>query len=96
MSRSLFLILLLGISCLEIFQARSLLEGRKQRFVRRRISPDDPDLEIIEVKDVYYRKRPKKLVVQLDDDELNWKIRCDFDPSHPECKKQDNIILIHL
>ncbi|XP_043659512.1 zinc metalloproteinase nas-14 [Drosophila teissieri] len=85
MSRSLFLILLLGISCLELHQARSLPEHKRQRFVRRRISPDDPDLEIIEVKEVYYVRRPKKVVVPLDDDELDWRIRCDFDPSLAEC-----------
>ncbi|XP_039499689.1 uncharacterized protein YGR130C [Drosophila santomea] len=85
MSRSLFLILLLGISCLEISQARSLPEQKRQRYVRRRISPDNPDLEIIEIKEVFYVRRPKKVVVPLDSAELDWRIRCDFDPSLPEC-----------
>ncbi|XP_037724763.1 coiled-coil domain-containing protein 80 [Drosophila subpulchrella] len=87
MSRSSILILLLlGVSCLEILQARSLPEGERHRFVRRRISPDDPDLEIIEVKEVYYVRRPKKVVVPLDEDEMDWRIRCDFEPKLPECR----------
>ncbi|KAH8346048.1 hypothetical protein KR084_009034 [Drosophila pseudotakahashii] len=87
MNRSLFLILLvLGVSGPAILQARSLPEGQSHRFVRRRISPDDPDLEIIEVKEVYYVRRPKKVVIPLDEDELDRRIRCDFEPSLVECR----------
>ncbi|XP_017012851.2 PH domain-containing protein DDB_G0287875 [Drosophila takahashii] len=87
MSRSLFLILLvLAFFGPGILQARSLPEGQSHRFVRRRISPHDPDLEIIEVKEVYYVRRPKKVVVPLDEDELDRRIRCDFEPSLAECR----------
>ncbi|KAI8033775.1 proteoglycan 4 [Drosophila gunungcola] len=85
-SRSLLAILLLGFSCLENLQARSLPDGERHRFVRRRISPDDPDLEIIEVKEVYYVRRPKKVVIPLEEDEIDWRIRCDFEPNLPECR----------
>ncbi|XP_016954623.1 proteoglycan 4 [Drosophila biarmipes] len=87
MSRSpLLILLLLAVCCPEILQARSLPEGGRHRFVRRRVSPDDPDLEIIEVKEVYFVRRPKKVVVPLDEDEMDWRIRCDFEPNLPECR----------
>lgn len=87
MSRSLIplLVLLVGLSCL--VEARFLPDKPHRTYVRRRPSPTDPDLEIIEVRKVYYERRPKKKVLApLDEDELDWRIRCDFDPSLMECR----------
>ncbi|KAH8323837.1 hypothetical protein KR067_006098, partial [Drosophila pandora] len=87
MSRSLIplLVLLVGLSCL--VEARFLPDKPHRTYVRRRPSPTDPDLEIIEVRKVYYERRPKKKVMApLDEDELDWRIRCDFDPSLMECR----------
>ncbi|KAH8317095.1 hypothetical protein KR074_010107 [Drosophila pseudoananassae] len=87
MSRSLIpvLVLLVGLSCL--VEARFLPDKPHRTYVRRRPSPTDPDVDIIEVRKVYYERRPrKKVVVQLDEDELDWRIRCDFNPSLTECR----------
>ncbi|KAH8272775.1 hypothetical protein KR026_011224 [Drosophila bipectinata] len=87
MSRSLIpvLVLLVGLSCL--VEARFLPDKPHRTYVRRRPSPTDPDVEIIEVRKVYYERRPrKKVILPLDEDELDWRIRCDFDPSLAECR----------
>ncbi|KAH8303366.1 hypothetical protein KR059_009320 [Drosophila kikkawai] len=85
MSRSLVLILLLALSSLELLQARSLPDRPHRRYIRRRVSPTNPDVEIVEVRDVYLIQRPKKVVTTIDEDELDWRIRCDFNPSLDEC-----------
>lgn len=85
MSRSLVLILLLALSGLELLQARSLPDRPHRRLIRRRISPTNPDEEIIEVKDVYIVRRPKKVVAPIDEEEMDWRIRCDFNPKLDEC-----------
>ncbi|XP_020802083.1 chitinase 3 [Drosophila serrata] len=86
MSRSLILILLLALTGLEVLQARSLPDRPHRRYIRRRVSPTNPDVEIVEVKDVYLIQRPKKVVTTIDEDEMDWRIRCDFNPSLDECK----------
>ncbi|KAH8238608.1 hypothetical protein KR032_011464 [Drosophila birchii] len=85
MSRSHILILLLALSGLELLQARSLPDRPHRRYIRRRILPTNPDVEIVEVKDVYLIQRPKKVVTTIDEDEMDWRIRCDFNPSLDEC-----------
>ncbi|XP_068159121.1 uncharacterized protein [Drosophila tropicalis] len=60
-----------------------------KRWVRRRPSPHDPTLSVYEVRHVYFVRRsttPKpKPVIQLNDEDMDLQIRCDFQPTLPEC-----------
>ncbi|XP_002134547.2 eukaryotic translation initiation factor 4 gamma [Drosophila pseudoobscura] len=91
MNRSLAIILLVIICCgsLELLQARSvpLPDGPHRRYVRRRVSRNDPDLEIVEVRNVYFVRRPKKVVTHpIGEEEMDKRMRCDFEPHRSECK----------
>ncbi|KAH8298729.1 hypothetical protein KR018_002070, partial [Drosophila ironensis] len=77
-------LLLVGMSLMA--EARVLPDKPYRTYLRRRISPTDPDLEIIEVKKVYFERRPKKVIVRMDEDEMDWRILCDFEPQRKECK----------
>ncbi|EDW82003.2 uncharacterized protein Dwil_GK18848 [Drosophila willistoni] len=60
-----------------------------KRWVRRRPSPHDPTLSVYEVRHVYFVRRsttPKpKPVIELNDEDMDLQIRCDFQPTLPEC-----------
>ncbi|XP_034663136.1 probable serine/threonine-protein kinase mps1 isoform X1 [Drosophila subobscura] len=91
MNRSLAILLLAIIGCgsLELLQAHGapLPEKSHKRWVRRRVSRYDPDLDIVEVKDVYYVRRPKKVVTNpISEDEMDRRMRCDFEPDRSECQ----------
>ncbi|XP_030564686.1 uncharacterized protein LOC115765325 [Drosophila novamexicana] len=61
-----------------------------KRFLRRRPSPNHPELEIYEVREVYVVRRPTprpREVRRLTDKDMDLRIRCDFEPTLPECTK---------
>ncbi|SPP78016.1 uncharacterized protein LOC117580776 [Drosophila guanche] len=91
MNRFLAILLLAIIGCgsLALLQAHGapLPEKSHKRWVRRRVSRYDPDLEIVEVKDVYFVRRPKKVVTNpISENEMDRRMRCDFEPHRSECQ----------
>lgn len=62
---------------------------RYKRYVRHRPSAVNPDLEVYEVREIYVVRRPTpppKKIKWLDDIEMEQRIRCDFEPTLPQCE----------
>lgn len=72
-----------------------------KRFVRHHPSRDHPELEVYEVRELYYVRRnatpttttttttvqpKKKKIIRLTDGDIDRRIRCDFNPSLSECE----------
>ncbi|KAH8301035.1 hypothetical protein KR044_011934, partial [Drosophila immigrans] len=59
-----------------------------KRFHRTRPSKRYADLDVFEVRELYYVRRatPKPKPPPLTNEEIDQLIRCDFDPTLPECK----------
>lgn len=71
-----------------------------KRYVRHRPSRDYPELEVYEVRELYYVRRnttptttttttvqpKKKKIIRLTDGDIDRRIRCDFNPSLSECE----------
>lgn len=68
-----------------------------KRFVRHRPSVEHPELEVYEVRELYYVRRAtlppsttalpkKKKIIRLADGDIERRIRCDFNPNLAECE----------
>lgn len=68
-----------------------------KRFVRHRPSVEHPELEVYEVRELYYVRRAttppsttalpkKKKIIRLADGGIERRIRCDFNPNLAECE----------
>lgn len=67
-----------------------------KRYVRHRPSRQHPELEVYEVRELYYVRRstppptttlrPKKINIRLSQADIDRRIRCDFNPNLIECE----------
>ncbi|XP_017851250.1 poly(A) polymerase [Drosophila busckii] len=60
-----------------------------KRYHRRRPVPNRDDLEMLELREVFYVRRPApttpKPIRRLSDEQFDLRIKCDFNPALPEC-----------